>query len=64
MKKILNTLFEQKRLTKEQSKEVLINIAKEQYNASQIAAFITVFLMRPVSVDELSGFRSALRVVG
>lgn len=60
MKKILNTLFEQKRLTKEQSKEVLINIAQEQYNASQIAAFITVFLMRPVAVDELSGFREAL----
>lgn len=60
MKKILNTLFEQKRLTKEQSKEVLINIAQEKYNASQIAAFITVFLMRPVSVDELSGFREAL----
>ncbi|WGH75294.1 anthranilate phosphoribosyltransferase [Tenacibaculum tangerinum] len=60
MKKILNTLFEQKRLTKEQSKEVLINIAQEKYNTSQIAAFITVFLMRPVSVDELSGFREAL----
>jgi len=60
MKKILNTLFEQKRLTKEQSKEVLMNIAQEKYNASQIAAFITVFLMRPVSVDELSGFREAL----
>ncbi len=60
MKKILNTLFEQKRLTKDQSKEVLINIAQKKYNASQIAAFITVFLMRPVSVDELSGFREAL----
>ncbi|MFL0110543.1 anthranilate phosphoribosyltransferase [Tenacibaculum maritimum] len=60
MKKILNTLFEQKRLTKNESKEVLINIAQEKYNTSQIAAFITVFLMRPVSVDELSGFREAL----
>lgn len=60
MKKILNTLFEQKRLTKEQSKEVLINIAKEQYNDAEIAAFITVFLMRPVAVEELSGFREAL----
>ncbi len=60
MKTILNTLFEQKRLTKAQSKEVLINIAKEQYNASEIAAFMTVFLMRPVSVEELSGFREAL----
>jgi len=60
MKTILNTLFEQKRLTKAQSKEVLINIAQEKYNSAQIAAFMTVFLMRPVSVDELSGFREAL----
>ena len=60
MKNILNTLFEQKRLSKAQSKEVLINIAQEKYNSAQIAAFITVFLMRPVSVDELSGFREAL----
>lgn len=60
MKHILNTLFEQKRLTKSQSKEVLINIAQEKYNASQISAFITVFLMRPVSVEELTGFREAL----
>ncbi len=60
MKNILNKLFEQKRLTKEESKEVLINIAQEKYNSAQIAAFMTVFLMRPVSVDELSGFREAL----
>lgn len=60
MKQILNTLFEQKRLTKEESKEVLINIAQEKYNRAQISAFITVFLMRPVSVAELSGFREAL----
>ncbi len=60
MKNILNKLFEQKRLTKEESKEVLINIAQEKYNSVQIAAFMTVFLMRPVSVDELSGFREAL----
>ncbi|MBL4905517.1 MAG: anthranilate phosphoribosyltransferase, partial [Flavobacteriaceae bacterium] len=60
MKQILNTLFEQKRLSKEQSKEVLINIAQEKYNSAQIAAFITVFLMRPVAVDELTGFREAL----
>jgi len=60
MKNILNTLFEQKRLSKAQSKEVLINIAQEKYNSAEISAFITVFLMRPVSVDELTGFREAL----
>jgi len=60
MKNILNILFEQKRLSKEQSKKILINIAQEKYNVAQIAAFMTVFLMRPISVEELSGFREAL----
>lgn len=60
MKNILSDLFEQKRLSKEQSKEVLINIAQEKYTSAQIAAFMTVFLMRPISVEELSGFREAL----
>ncbi len=60
MKVLLNTLFDQQRLSKEAAKEVLVNIANERYNNAQIAAFMTVFLMRPVSVDELMGFREAL----
>ncbi|SNR77402.1 anthranilate phosphoribosyltransferase [Lutibacter flavus] len=60
MKKILNKLFEQQRLTKQEAKEVLIQIAAEKYNASQMASFLTVFLMRPISVNELAGFREAL----
>jgi anthranilate phosphoribosyltransferase len=60
MKTILNKLFEQQRLTKQEAKEVLIQIANEQYNSSQIASFLTVFMMRPISVEELAGFREAL----
>ena len=60
MKKILNQLFEHQHLDKEQAREILINIANQQYNPSQVAAFITVFLMRSVSVEELKGFREAL----
>lgn len=60
MKKILNQLFEHKKLTRSQSREVLINIANGEYNHSQIAAFLTVYLMRSISVDELAGFREAL----
>ena len=60
MKKILNKLFEQQRLTKQEAKEVLTQIAAEKYNASQMASFLTVFLMRPISVNELAGFREAL----
>jgi len=38
----------------------LTNIAKGRYSESEIAAFLTVYLMRSITVDELSGFRDAL----
>ncbi len=60
MKKILNYLFEHKTLSREQAKEVLINISKNMYNESEIASFITVYLMRSITIDELQGFRDAL----
>jgi len=60
MKKILNQLFDHRKLTQAQAREVLINISEEKYNPSQVAAFISVYLMRSISVEELSGFRQAL----
>jgi len=60
MKVILNKLFEQQQLSKAEAKEVLIQMANEKYNASQMASFLTVYLMRPISVKELAGFREAL----
>jgi anthranilate phosphoribosyltransferase len=60
MKRVLNQLFEHEKLTKDQAKEVLINISKSVYNDSQVAAFISVYLMRGISVEELRGFREAL----
>lgn len=60
MKEILNLLFEHKKLSKEQAKEILINITEGIYKESQIAAFITVYLMRNISPEELEGFREAL----
>ncbi len=60
MKEILNHLFEHKTLSTSEAKEVLKNIAGGKYNVSQMAAFISVYLMRSVTVEELSGFRDAL----
>jgi anthranilate phosphoribosyltransferase len=60
MKKILAHLFEYKSLGREQAKEVLLNISKSMYNESEIASFITVFLMRSITIEELQGFRDAL----
>lgn len=60
MKNLLYRLFEHQNLDREESREVLIRMAHGEYNESQIAAFITVYLMRSITIDELAGFRDAL----
>ncbi len=60
MKEILNYLYEHKTLHRDDAKKVLTNIAGGVYNHSQIASFISVYLMRSITVEELSGFREAL----
>lgn len=60
MKKILNYLFEHKSLSRDQAKEVLHNISNNVYSDAEIAAFITVYLMRSITIEELQGFRDAL----
>ena len=47
-------------LSKEEAKNVLVNISNGSYNPSQISAFLTVYMMRSISIEELSGFREAL----
>jgi anthranilate phosphoribosyltransferase len=56
----LNKLINHEILPKEEAKQVVVNIAKGAYNTSQIAAFLTVYMMRSVTVEELEGFRDAL----
>ena len=60
MKIILNRLINHESLSKEEAKEVLVNISSGQYNMSQIASFLTVYMMRNITIEELSGFREAL----
>ena len=60
MREILNHLFEHKTLTRHEAEKVLTNIANGIYSESEIAAFLTVYLMRSITVDELTGFRDAL----
>jgi anthranilate phosphoribosyltransferase len=60
MKQILNHLFENKTFTREQSKEILTEIAQGKYNNSQMAAFMTAYCMRSITVNELEGFRDAM----
>jgi len=60
MKLILNKLFEHQTLSEQDAYSVLTRIGKGDFNHSQIAAFLTVYLMRNISVEELTGFRNAL----
>ena len=60
MKNLLNRLFNHEILSKEEAKNTLINISNGTYNQNQIASFLTVYMMRSIHVDELSGFREAL----
>lgn len=60
MKKILQYLFEHKTLPREKAQEVLLQMSAGQFNESEIAAFITVYLMRSITIEELQGFRDAL----
>jgi anthranilate phosphoribosyltransferase len=60
MKKILQYLFEHKTLPRSQAKDVLLSISKGLYNEHEVTAFMTVFLMRSITIEELQGFRDAL----
>jgi anthranilate phosphoribosyltransferase len=60
MKKILQTLFEHKTLSRNEAKEVMLQMAKGVYNEPEITAFITVYLMRSITIEELQGFRDGL----
>jgi anthranilate phosphoribosyltransferase len=60
MKKILQYLFEHKTLSRQQAYDALTGIGKSQYNEHEVTAFMTVFLMRSITIEELEGFRDAL----
>ena len=60
MKKILKVLFEHKTLARGEAKDIMLNIAKGTYKEVELTAFITVYLMRSITIEELQGFRDGL----
>ncbi len=60
MKEILNELIEHRSLSKETARSVLVDLASARYNPSQMSAFMTVYMMRAITIDELQGFRDAM----
>lgn len=60
MKDILNSLINHETLSTEEAKQVIVNISNNMYNPSQITCFLSVFMMRSITIEELKGFRDAL----
>lgn len=60
MKEILSHLFDYKSFSSEEAYQILTNIATGAYDSHQIAAFMTIYGMRSIRVEELSGFRNAM----
>ena len=61
MKDILNYLFGLNTLSTEKAYTILGEIAEGRYSNEEVASFMTVFKMRPITVEELLGFRDCLR---
>ena len=60
MKDILNRLINHETISREEAKQVIVNISNDMYNPSQITCFLSVFMMRRITIEELKGFRDAL----
>ena len=60
MKHILVKLLDYQYLSRDESRELLIAIVRGEVPDTQVAALITIFLMRSISVEEVLGFREAL----
>ena len=60
IKEILHKLIQKEKLSKKESKSVLTSVAKGEVNEYQIASLLTVFQMRAITGEELSGFREAM----
>ncbi|MGL5730776.1 MAG: anthranilate phosphoribosyltransferase, partial [Bacteroidales bacterium] len=60
MKELLNRLIEHQTLNQDEAYQLIMQMNKGELNAAQIAAILTCYLMRNISLEELKGFRSAL----
>lgn len=60
MKATLNHLLNYQTLDEPTAYQTLLGIGRGEFNASQIASFLTVFALRGITVEELTGFRKAM----
>ncbi|RPH32118.1 MAG: anthranilate phosphoribosyltransferase [Bacteroidales bacterium] len=60
MKNLINKLLESQRLTRPEAFSLMQGIANGSVNESQMAAVLSAYIMRAISLEELQGFRDAL----
>jgi anthranilate phosphoribosyltransferase len=60
MKATLNYLLNHQTLDQQTAYQTLLGIGRGEYNPSQIASFLTIFALRGITVEELTGFRNAM----
>jgi anthranilate phosphoribosyltransferase len=60
MRNIINHLTANKTLSSSEARDILSDLAQGKYSEVEMASFLTVYLMRSITVEELSGFRDAL----
>ncbi|MFM1808206.1 MAG: hypothetical protein RLZZ242_931 [Bacteroidota bacterium] len=61
MKQVLNRLIAHESLGREEAREILTEISAGRYDSHQVASFMTIFMMRNITVEELTGFQEALQ---
>ena len=60
MKNTLEYLFTGNRLSRDEARDILLNVGKGIYSEAEFASFLTVFRMRPITPEELAGFQTAM----
>lgn len=64
MKEILYRMLSHEELTRQEMRDILVNITHEKYPTEQITALLTGLQMRGITVDELLGFRDGILETG
>lgn len=63
-KDIFNRLLNHEELTREETKQILVGITRDEFSTEEITALLTAIQMRGITVDELLGFRDGILATG
>ena len=60
MREIIKRLLNHETLSIQESKNILLDISNGKFNNEQVVSFLTIFMYRSITSDEIMGFRDAL----